>query len=405
MIPTIEEAKGVELIGYHDLDGRPGFKMGLQRHGSSWFLYLAHFWHSGWTIIDVTDPTAPRHVRFVEGPPHCRTAQIQVADGRMIVGIERPVYGGAEHFDEADGGAHILDVGSDPTAPRLLGRYRSGGDGTHRNFYAGGRYLWATVRSRAGVSGGLMAVVDIADPADPVERAHWSWSRSGLPSALGRGDPTFHGPAYVRGDRAFLSFGHEGMVILDVEDPTEPTLVSRVSFGDFDGTLGCHSAIPIADGHLVVANSEATREGYESTPSFVAVIDIEDEEHPRILSTFATPRPSSASPFGSYYEKGGRFGPHNQHHHQGHPDLHQPRSAITMTYFSGGLRIFSITDPYAPDEVAFFVPGPPERRHGPRPRGALVSHLEDVLIDARGIIYCTDPNQGLFILRSEQALA
>ena len=32
----------------------------------------------------------------------------------------------------------------DPENPRRLGHYRTGGDGTHRNYYAGGRYVHAT---------------------------------------------------------------------------------------------------------------------------------------------------------------------------------------------------------------------------------------------------------------------
>ena len=61
----------------------------IQRHGERWYLYLGHFWHHGWSIVDVTDPAAPELVRFVEGPAGLRTAQIQVAGGIMATGVER----------------------------------------------------------------------------------------------------------------------------------------------------------------------------------------------------------------------------------------------------------------------------------------------------------------------------
>jgi hypothetical protein len=129
------------------------------------------------------------------------------------------------------------------------------------------------------------------------------------------------------------------------------------------------------------------------------VIDVSDEADPRILSTFPYPKPDASAAYESYWTKGGRFGPHNQHHHQGNPDLHQPSSHIAMTYFNAGLRIFSIEDPHYPEEIAHFVPSDPEHRYGPRPRSALVAHFEDVVIDNRGYIYCSDDNQGLFVLR------
>ena len=40
-----------------------------------------------------------------------------------------------------------------------------------------------------------------------------------------------HGAPYVSGDRAYLSYGKAGMVILDISDVTAPVLVSRLDFG------------------------------------------------------------------------------------------------------------------------------------------------------------------------------
>jgi hypothetical protein len=128
-------------------------------------------------------------------------------------------------------------------------------------------------------------------------------------------------------------------------------------------------------------------------------IDVSDETKPRVISTFPVPRPTAGLPFRNYYEKGGRFGPHNQHHFQGHPDLFELREHVAVTMFNAGLRIYSLEDPYMPIEVGHFVAAAPSRRLGPRPHSALVTCFEDVLIDARGNIFCTDPNQGLFVLR------
>jgi hypothetical protein len=74
----------VDLLAYHDLDGRSGFKLALQEVAGRFFLYVAGFWHSGWSILDVTDPEHPELLRFLEGPPNTMTIQVQVADGTMI---------------------------------------------------------------------------------------------------------------------------------------------------------------------------------------------------------------------------------------------------------------------------------------------------------------------------------
>jgi hypothetical protein len=78
---------------------------------------------------------------------------------------------------------------------------------------------------------------------------------------------------------------------------------------------------------------------------------------------------------------------------------------VVLTYFNAGLRIYDIADPYAPREVGCFVPEDPTERLTPMPTQRLVTQFEDVLVDRRGNIYCTDKNYGLFILRSEGTLS
>jgi hypothetical protein len=246
-------------------------------------------------------------------------------------------------------------------------------------------------------------VVDISDRGNPAEVSRWWW-----PGQYIAGGETpehghyLHGPAYVLGDRAYLGYGRVGMVILDIADPTAPRLVSRTSFGDLGSVLGCHSAVPLPGRDLVIANSETILEGKDDPLNYAFVIDVSDETAPRIISTLPAPRPSDGLPYANYYEKGGRFGPHNQHHHQGHPDLAEPGDIIVMTYFNAGLRAFDLSDPYQPCEVGHFVPEDPRQRLGALP-AALVTQFEDVLVDRRGFVYCTDKNHGLFVLRLNDA--
>jgi hypothetical protein len=219
-------------------------------------------------------------------------------------------------------------------------------------------------------------------------------------------DVYFHGPAYVDGDRAFLGYGRVGMVALDVSDLARPVLAGRVNFGDFGSHRpGCHSAVPITGTDLIVVNSEAHQddEGDVDPLNYTVVVRRRDDDY-MIISAFPMPRPSPGLGYRNYYDKGGRFGPHNQHHQQSQPGLAPNDDIVYMTYFNAGLRIFDISDPFMPAEVGHYVPDDPPVRRGPKPQ-RLVTQFEDVLVDDRGVIYCTDKNRGLFVLDFDRTAA
>jgi hypothetical protein len=262
--------------------------------------------------------------------------------------------------------------------------------------------------------------VDISEPERPEEVAAWMWP--GQDPEDDSAEPKvryFHGPAYVQGDRAYLSYGRVGMVTLDVSDVTNPELLYRLDFGEgLGGYNGVHSAIPIPDTKLAAVNSEAILEGSpldreNGDPlGYTFLVDVSDERPPdwenvhqrgpRVVSSMPMPTPEDHLPYDNYYEKTGRFGPHNQHHPRGEDCRLQTSDYLVMTYFNAGLRIFDISDPVAPTEAGHFVPEDPEKQIGSnRPREGLGSQLEDVAVDARGYIYCTDPNRGLMILESD----
>ena len=127
-------------------------------------------------------------------------------------------------------------------------------------------------------------------------------------------------------------------------------------------------------------------------------MDVSDETAPRLVSLFPLPEPPPGAPYRNFCEKGGRFGPHNQHQPQHQPALLQRDDLVYLTYFNAGLRIVDISDSLLPREVGYFIPPDPERRIGLLPK-TLVTQSEDVLVDARGYIYVTDKNHGLYVLR------
>jgi hypothetical protein len=105
------------------------------------------------------------------------------------------------------------------------------------------------------------------------------------------------------------------------------------------------------------------------------------------------PAPGPGAAYPNFSRRGGRFGPHNQHHPQA-PDRFRSADIAIMTWFNAGLRVFDIRDQYLPREVAWYLPQDPVERRGLLPRTALVTQSEDVLADARGNIFFTDKNWG-----------
>ena len=63
------------------------------------------------------------------------------------------------------------------------------------------------------------------------------------------------------------------------------------------------------------------------------------------------------------------------------------------------MRVYDISDPYLPKEIAYYIPPNPTKRLGLLPLGDLVVSSEDIVVDKRGYIYVTDKNWGLHILR------
>ena len=59
---------------------------------------------------------------------------------------------------------------------------------------------------------------------------------------------------------------------------------------------------------------------------------------------------------------------------------------MVAAWFSAGLRIYDIRDPFRPEEIAAFLPETPDGQRGCR--------ISDCFVDDRGIIYAADRARG-----------
>jgi len=357
-------AEHFDLIGYHDLDGRPAFKLALQVVAGRWYLYTAHFWDRGWSVLDVTEPSQPKLLAFVPGPANTATLQIQVADGRMLTSLEKPstellryapwrglawllgdsLLHGPKYvpWRASPAGLLLWNV-QDPARPTLLGSWESDGTGTHRNFYAGGRYAHLAA-SKRGYRGHQYVILDLADPAHPVEVGYWFLPEQEIASGIvpEREGYYLHGPAHVIGNRAYLPYGVGGAIILDISDLPNPREVGRLRpDASLGSQQGVHSFVPVPERRIAIINSEAHDEECRPDPGrpYAAVVDLAVESEPRILSFFPEPTPPPGAPYRSFCERGGRTGPHNQHHDNGLPHLFHSDHLVYIAHFNAGLRL------------------------------------------------------------------
>jgi hypothetical protein len=323
-----------------------------------------------------------------------------LAESKMVTALEKiaPGWGGDAQapFDE---GVIIWDL-SEPTEPRQLGQFRTGGTGTHRNYYAGGQYVHLAA-GMAGYSGNIYVIVDIGNPTRPFEAGRW-WV-PGQHVAGGEtpvADVSVHGPPHVVGNLVYLPYGSAGMFILDISDVSRPKEVGRLGFTPpFLSRIGVHTVLPLTGRGIAEVNSESIAEDCREPLNHASLVDISNPSQPVLLSLLPLPVPPADVPYTDFCGKGGRFGPHNVNQHLANPFVEQREDRIYLTYFTAGLRIYDIRNARQPCEIAFFLPPEPTRRYGTLPARVLTSQTEDVLVDTRGYIYITDKNEGLWILR------
>ena len=399
-IPPGGRGQNIEVVGYTDAKGASPFKMSLFQDDDTWYMYTSNFFHRGWSIFDVTEPTDPKMVKFIEGPDNTSTWQIDIADNLMITSLDAlPTSWGGDPDRPHSPDAVMIWSLDDPLNPKLLSSFTTGG-GTHRNSYFGGPYMHLAA-NHPDYRGEMYMIVDITNPEKPFEAGRFE------PGGMLKSDPEpydgarLHGPADVRGDLAFLPFGGAGFIIADISDPTNIKEMSRLDFGPLFGPtfLSVHTTTPYLEKNLAIVNSEAIAEECQEALNFAGLVDISDLNQPRLLSQFPLPQPPEGEPLDYFCTHGGRFGPHNQNQLQHNPLVKNQDDLVYLTYFNGGLRIFDISSPRNPQEVGWFLPPDPSERRGPLPRGALALQSEDVLVDTRGYIYVSHKNQGIWILR------
>jgi hypothetical protein len=433
-----EEKKDMELVGYSDLQARSAYQPTIQKQGNRWIAYIGHHGgksmnpltgkdeDNGTSIVDVTDPRAPKMVAHVPGEPgqgESGGAQmVRVCEGATLPGADKSktymlrTYGNAGH--------EVWDV-TDPAKPAFVTTVSKGVGGTHKNFWecdTGIAYLvsglpgWRTRR--------MTEVWDLSNPAKPKHVRNFGLAGQ-QPGASGPVPTELHGMISTgpKGNRIYFGYGTNKSGVLQIVDrekllkgPADPTDANlrqpQVGRLDLPPLIGAHTTFPMpgldvaefakdkvgAKRDIVLIVNESLVNECQEARQMVWLADITVESTPMIVSSWTVPEAS-----GNFCSRGGRFGSHSSN--ESMAPVYYKR-VVFIAFFNAGVRALDVRDPYHPTEIGYYIPAVTERTdkrcvgQGAAERCKVAIQTNNVEVDERGYVYIVDrANTGMHILQ------
>jgi hypothetical protein len=435
------EAMNMRLVGYNDLQARAAYSSVIHKQGGRYIAYIGHHGgtndvpkpinkmtgqdeFNGTSIVDVTDPAHPvylKHIPGAEGKYEGGGGQmVRVCDGKLLPKGDPAktymlrVFGGLGH--------ETWDV-TDPANPVLLARLMGLTD-THKNFWECDTGIAFLV---SGVPGWrvkrMTQVYDLSDPVHPVHIRDFGLPGQ-EPGATGTIPTQLHGAISMgaKSNRVYFGYGTDKGGVLQIIDrekllngPKEPTPENlsnpEVSKLEMSAWYGAHTTFPMLqmpiaefakdkDGALrdiVMIVDEQIRNECQEARQMVWFADVTLEKTPTIVSTFQVPEES-----GHFCDRGGRFGPHASNESM---DPVFYKKVAMIAYFNAGVRAIDVRNPYAPKEIAYYIPAITEAtdkrciKVDGKDRCKTAIQTNNAETDDRGLIYIIDrANTGMHIL-------
>jgi hypothetical protein len=444
---------GLRLVGQNDLQARSAYQPVVHRYGDRRILFVGHhageglnpvtglLEKNGLSILDVTNPADPTYLAHLPptGDEASGTQHVQVCDGSALPSADRNKVYAIRTNGQL--GYEVVDV-TDPADPKFLTTIATTGTSSRPESERGDRethkFQWDCATGIAYLNGTaagwrvtrVLQAFDLSEPAAPKHVRDFALPGY-EPSATGPfPEPQVAGlhQPFVVGDRMYLGYnsGEEGVLqIVDrdkfmrgdpsVSDPLAPTAANlsypEIARVDLPSYWGAHTAKPIYDfaiadyadnrdartRDLLLVASEAGAFRCQEPRDVLLIFDITEERHPLPIATFQVPEEP-----GDFCHRGGRFGPHS------FADAYHPnfdKKLVVLAYFNAGVRVVDIRDPFAPREVARFIPEVSSNTTEScididgLPRCDRAVQTNNVNLDDRGYIYAVDrASTGLHVL-------
>jgi hypothetical protein len=395
----------MKLLAQHTLNGYGGMGegMSLQVKGERRILWLAHeSAPKNFTGVDVTEPRKPRVIVQTDLPhAKMRSNSLEASGDVMAVAYQVSSPG------LKPAGFELFDI-SNPEKPRSISFFDASGPtsrGCHQLWFVDGETVHLScsdpdLTPRNPKDDQIYRIVDVRNPSKPVAVGGWHLPGTmtsdseppprRLPARFDAGFRAHNTNVYPqRPDRCYLGYIDGGIMVLDISDKARPKLVSRwTNSPPYNGFN--HTVLPLFDRGLLLVTDECVQKDGADWPKLVWLIDARDETNLVSISTLPV---TGVKPL---LRGGGRCGAHNVHENPPAKGVWRSEDIVLGTFFNAGVRAYDIRDPFAPREVASFVPPAPEGS----PVGA--AQINDVLVDDRGIVFAVDRHSGgLYCLELE----
>lgn len=431
------ESSNMRLVGFDGLQARSAYQPLIKQHGSRWIAYVGHHGgrahnpltgqveSNGTSIIDVTDPAAPRYLAHIPGEPgegeQGGAQMVQVCEGRTLPRADRSkIYLLRPYGNSAQ---QLWDV-TDPAKPLKISDVVTGLRGTHKNWWecdtgiaylVGGPPGWRTTR--------MTQIYDLSDPSMP--RFIRNFGLVGQqPGATGTVPTPLHGPISTgpKGNRVYFGYGTNRGGVLQIVDrekllngavePTPENLLSpQIGRLDLLPNTGAHTVFPLlgmvlpeyardkvgGKRDIVMIVNEAILNECLEQRQMVWFADVTDEARPFNVSNWTVPEAS-----GNFCSRGGRFGAHASN--ENFTPIYYNR-LVFISHFNAGVRAVDVRDPFNPREVGSYVPSITDKtaqrcvktEDGQRCKVAIQTN--NVEVDDRGYVYIVDrANTGMHVL-------
>ena len=348
------DTQSFEPLGSVDVPGAADAAVG--EHDE--FVYVAA--EDGFAVVDITTPDSPevvaerRDIETETDDPLGQVWDLWPWNDRLVVG------GPAQGARSSAHGFALFDI-SDPRNPQQITFFDAGKPGiTEGGHYIHNSYFEDGIvyLTGSGIREHPLVMIDVSDD-DPEEVGRWSIidydpDLSEIPFQM----RPIH-DVYVQDDIAYLPYWDAGTWIVDVSDPADPTVLSRVgdyelealrAFQESDAQVeafippgNAHYAQVNEDGSILAVGEEAwaMEDGGElrGGPGGVKLYDVTDKTEPEFLTRIEAPES-----FGQTRDKWFTTA-HNC-------DIVGDR--LYTSWYYGGVKIHDVSDPENPEELAWW---------------------------------------------------
>ena len=378
----------LELVGEEPQDTYQG---AYSQDGPAYFGDCAYYGtdraatFQGIKVIDASDPQHPVVTANLTDTPAALNPHETVATNaktRLLVAGQN----GGQNFA-------VYDI-SDCRHPVLKSSINLPGSNGHMgSFAADGKTYYLTQNPCCSGTGGPLYIVDLSDPSNPKQLPTWTFSGNGRPHGLNLNHAGF-APGLGEGTRAYMGQGRsypfadarDGLVITDVSDyqfrrPNPQIRIISTLFYPDQGTGESMSPVKIKGHPYIISVDEAGAAGgaggwpaacQRGAPAFgyPQIIDVADELHPRIISKLrlevndpancaallaeTPPDIPGTAPGTNLPAISGTTNYSGEACVADNPD---DTKMLACGFQNAGLRVFDVSNPTHPKEIAYWKSG------------------------------------------------